>query len=863
MNRSLLREFRSTTSQLQLFRTLRGHRVLPVAKVEETSAVETDQAPNEAVESKYDFVVKARSEKYRPSHDPSKRTFADWDRPAPEGQVWLHHRKPWKRRFIDIKLLRHDPPYYTDQSLGAAEISKGLFRPHPKLTVKHRFYDEEKKVRRQLPLPISLTGLGVNDGQDPKFWRHRFRKAMKKIESTRETESDRFIESITPSAKLLLETCPSMLDTELACLTEKYNEAKRTAEDESRRSSLTRAVKQVNLPFDINTKLRDKLLAEVFREDEIVVQKEQSSDLTDTDYDNFSKHRDVVHYFAQNMTTKNGKASEIEPELEAWVDTMWRRNYGSPDPKVEPSQVPCGGCGAHLHCTDASIPGYIPSEKFRTSTDNQLKHQQCQRCEFLHHYNVAIDVNVQATDYPKLMSRIKEQPRALVILMVDVLDFPCSIWPNIVNVIGPNRKLYVVGNKVDLLPKDSKGYLGRVEESLKKTLHVAGIAPQAGVNMRHFSLISAKTGYGIEPLITQLCNDWNGRDDIYLIGCTNVGKSTLFNALLQSDLCAVRENDLIHRATTSVWPGTTLNLLKFPMKRMDGWQLKMRMDRLLWEEKVQTAENRMRRAQYRITQNSQYATLSNRIGMTFRQNIPFTVESGHPMANKGSKQKPLDASDKRFKNAKFFHDTPGAVYKDQILTLLTTEELLKTVPREMIMPRSFSLQPLQSLFVGGIGRIDVLSSRQNVLLTVFASQYMPIHVVYTEEAQRFYELYLGSEMLGVPLGGPERLAKWPQLYPIQVDLLGLDKRQSCADIVLSSAGWVSVTMGREEECILKAFTPEARGLFVRKPSLLPFACEMRGRKVKNSPMFESPTKAIDASGDDGYSQRQVPLLREN
>jgi ribosome biogenesis GTPase A len=50
--------------------------------------------------------------------------------------------------------------------------------------------------------------------------------------------------------------------------------------------------------------------------------------------------------------------------------------------------------------------------------------------------------------------------------------------------------------------------------------------------------------------------------DVYLLGCTNVGKSTLFNALLQSDYCKVKAVDLIQRATTSPWPGTTINLLK-------------------------------------------------------------------------------------------------------------------------------------------------------------------------------------------------------------------------------------------------------------------------------------------------------------
>ncbi len=68
------------------------------------------------------------------------------------------------------------------------------------------------------------------------------------------------------------------------------------------------------------------------------------------------------------------------------------------------------------------------------------------------------------------------------------------------------------------------------------------------------SLISAKTGWGVESLVTKLMRDHTKGEDIYLIGCTNVGKSTLFNALMQSDLCKLRDRDLINRATTSLWP---------------------------------------------------------------------------------------------------------------------------------------------------------------------------------------------------------------------------------------------------------------------------------------------------------------------
>ena len=54
---------------------------------------------------------------------------------------------------------------------------------------------------------------------------------------------------------------------------------------------------------------------------------------------------------------------------------------------------------------------------------------------------------------------------------------------------------------------------------------------------------------------------------MYLIGTTNVGKSSIFNLLLDSDLCSIKAIDKVEKALTSPVPGTTLNLLKFPIMR--------------------------------------------------------------------------------------------------------------------------------------------------------------------------------------------------------------------------------------------------------------------------------------------------------
>lgn len=58
----------------------------------------------------------------------------------------------------------------------------------------------------------------------------------------------------------------------------------------------------------------------------------------------------------------------------------------------------------------------------------------------------------------------------------------------------------------------------------------------------------------------------------------------------------------------------------------------------------------------------------------------------------------------------------------------------------------------------------------------------------TVDASSIYRQYLGSPILGVPLGGEERLKSWPPLQPINLRTLSHNKQESCADVVLSSAG---------------------------------------------------------------------------
>lgn len=192
--------------------------------------------------------------------------------------------------------------------------------------------------------------------------------------------------------------------------------------------------------------------------------------------------------------------------------TNWFNNYGTPDPSSSISSIPCGGCGALLHCKDQALPGYLPSELFLKRRERELRVMICQRCHFMRYYNTTLEVRVSLDEYPELLKVIKKK-RCAVILMIDLTDFPCSIWPEINSVLHPFTQVFVAGNKVDLLPQDSKNFFTHIKTCLSKAVESTGIKKE---NIKHVALISAKTGYGIEELINKLHKFWKykGEDQV-------------------------------------------------------------------------------------------------------------------------------------------------------------------------------------------------------------------------------------------------------------------------------------------------------------------------------------------------------------
>ncbi|MDR0614999.1 MAG: ribosome biogenesis GTPase YqeH [Lactobacillales bacterium] len=206
----------------------------------------------------------------------------------------------------------------------------------------------------------------------------------------------------------------------------------------------------------------------------------------------------------------------------------------------------CIGCGVVIQTTDSKKLGYMPSKTFKTADDD--KEVYCQRCFRLRHYNEIQDVFLTDDDFLHLLNEIGTK-KALIVNVVDIFDFSGSLIPGLHRFVGKNPVL-LVGNKKDLLPKSLK--TSRLKQWMKERAYKEGIRPIDVL------LTSAKKPQEMEDLLKKLEKYRKGLD-VYIVGVTNVGKSTLINAIIKK---IVGVQELI---TTSRFPGTTLDKIEIPL----------------------------------------------------------------------------------------------------------------------------------------------------------------------------------------------------------------------------------------------------------------------------------------------------------
>lgn len=160
---------------------------------------------------------------------------------------------------------------------------------------------------------------------------------------------------------------------------------------------------------------------------------------------------------------------------------------------------------------------------------------------------------------------------AVIVYLVDIFDFHGSLIPSLRDLIGSRNPVILAVNKTDLLPDNFKP--DRVQTWVKHESSALGIRDIVGVH-----LISSKRGTGLRELLAEAVKVAKSRKaDIYVVGAANVGKSSFINQLMRlrkRDVNGQRnrgeknrgKQDKVNTAlTTSVIPGTTLDVIKIPL----------------------------------------------------------------------------------------------------------------------------------------------------------------------------------------------------------------------------------------------------------------------------------------------------------
>ena len=192
----------------------------------------------------------------------------------------------------------------------------------------------------------------------------------------------------------------------------------------------------------------------------------------------------------------------------------------------------CIGCGVLLQDENMTIEGYT------TSLENDI----CSRCFRMKNYGEYQIVTKSNEEYIDILKSVNKT-NDLVLYIVDLLNLDKDL-KHIRNYI--NNKVILVLSKRDVLPKSVKDE--KLIDYFKKM----------DLDYDDIIVASPNKNYNIDELL-HMIKKYKTSKNVYVVGHTNVGKSTLINKLMKN----YSENDC--ELTISPLPSTTLNKISIKL----------------------------------------------------------------------------------------------------------------------------------------------------------------------------------------------------------------------------------------------------------------------------------------------------------
>lgn len=356
----------------------------------------------------------------------------------------------------------------------------------------------------------------------------------------------------------------------------------------------------------------------------------------------------------------------------------------------------CIGCGIKLQTNSEELPGYVPKLISIESTDNIY----CQRCFQIIHNGKKYKPLISHTDYYHKISILKNK-KALIVLMIDIMDIYGGFIPYLADYIG-NNPVIVVVNKVDIMPKDVR--LKKIDERIRE------IASNESLNVLSVIMISAIKKQNLDKVLLKILKIKENHDkkqfgyknkrqnklsECYILGCASVGKSTFINAIKQIYL-----ND-----------------------------------------------------DTKITTSDQFQT---------------TMEFIKVFVDKDN----------------YIIDTPGLINKRSFGAYLDYESVKKLTPKSYLKPRTFQLKPDQTIFMGGLVKLDFLSGIK-INVSFYTSNELYLHRTKTINAEGIFTTQLGK--LLVPPISKEEMEK---IKDTKTHLFEI--KEGAFDLLISGVGFVHI-----------------------------------------------------------------------